>query len=285
MSDSIYISSSCIRAKKIADAVESLAIAGFDKIELSGGTHLYAHWLEDLLELKEKYNLTYRCHNYFPPPETSFVLNLSSSIDYEKSLTFIKKTLAISADLGADKFGLHAGFRIEPKVSELGKKISSANIMPYEEAFKRFQAGILELSQFALVQGVELYVENNVFSDANYRSFKGKNPFLLTHASEYKNNFVNQHYKLLLDVAHLKVSCKTLGLNFYQQLKVLTECSDYLHISDNNGLSDLNLGLKENSMLYQELRDLDLSGKTFTLEIYEDLKEIEYSYILLDRIL
>ena len=75
----IYISTSCIKNnKKIKTSVEELAINGFSNIELSGGTEPYDQMEYDLLELKDKYNLNYRCHNYFPPPIEPFVLNLAS---------------------------------------------------------------------------------------------------------------------------------------------------------------------------------------------------------------
>ena len=74
----IYISSSCVKNTKIKDSVEELATNGFKNIELSGGTEYYDNFENDLLELKDKYNLNYRCHNYFPPPKKHFVLNLAS---------------------------------------------------------------------------------------------------------------------------------------------------------------------------------------------------------------
>jgi sugar phosphate isomerase/epimerase len=75
-------------------------------------TQLYDDLLNDLLELKAKYNLTYRCHNYFPPPPKSFVLNLASLDDdiFQMSMDHAKKALELSESLGADKYGLHAGF-------------------------------------------------------------------------------------------------------------------------------------------------------------------------------
>ena len=59
----IYISSSCIPNVKIKDSVQALALNGFKNIELSGGTHYYEGFENDLLEPKHKYNLSYRCHN------------------------------------------------------------------------------------------------------------------------------------------------------------------------------------------------------------------------------
>ena len=74
----IFISTSCIKNNKIRDSVQELAENGFQNIELSGGTKFYENFENDLLELKDRYKLNYRCHNYFPPPKKPFVLNLAS---------------------------------------------------------------------------------------------------------------------------------------------------------------------------------------------------------------
>ena len=70
----IYISTACVRHKKISDSVKELAENGFLNIELSGGTDYYEGYIDDLLELQKKYKLNYICHNYFPPPKEHFVL-------------------------------------------------------------------------------------------------------------------------------------------------------------------------------------------------------------------
>ena len=70
----IFVSSACLRNKKIKDSVKELADNGFTNIELSGGTEYYDNFEVDLLNLKKDYNLNYQCHNYFPPPKNHFVL-------------------------------------------------------------------------------------------------------------------------------------------------------------------------------------------------------------------
>ena len=136
----IYISSSCIPSVKIKDSVQELASNGFNHIELSGGTNYYVGFEDDLLELKDKYNLSYLCHNYFPPPNEHFVLNLASLNDsiFKNSLDHIKKAISLSKVLGARKYGFHAGFLIDIDVSEIGKKISKTNLFSRQESVNRF---------------------------------------------------------------------------------------------------------------------------------------------------
>ena len=108
----IFISTSCIKNKLIKSSIEDLAINGFKNIELSGGTELYDDFEDDLFNLKEKYSLNYRCHNYFPPPKKHFVLNLASldNASFNNSFEHLKRVISLSKKLDSYKFGFHAGF-------------------------------------------------------------------------------------------------------------------------------------------------------------------------------
>ena len=46
------------------------------------------------------------------------------------------------------------------------------------------------------------------------------------------------NFKPLLDVGHLKVSSKTLGLNFKEEFDNFSKYTDFIQVSDNNGLKD-----------------------------------------------
>ncbi|WP_416305791.1 sugar phosphate isomerase/epimerase family protein [Neptunicella sp. SCSIO 80796] len=279
MSEQIYVSTSGIRTQRIGDAVRYLAQAGYRYIELSGGTKLYPELEADLISLKSEFALRYRCHNYFPPPATSFVMNLSSSGEtINRTLDQVKCCLALSQRLGADKLGIHAGFRIDPGVDELGQRISSRELLPYAQAVQRFQHNLKLLQELAMQQGIDLYIENNVYSLANKQSFQGENPFLLTHFDEYKQMQAQFPFKLLVDVAHLKVSCHSLGLAFETELAAMLAVSDYVHISDNDGTKDSNGPLSQDCSLYRLLKLADLSNKTFTLEVYGDITDVAESY-------
>ena len=121
----IYVSSSCSKQKKIGAAIRELAEHGFQDIELSGGTDYYEDYEDDIFDLKEKYNLNFLVHNYFPPPKEDFVLNLASLDDaiFERSFAHLCKAIQLSCLLGADKFGFHAGFYTDISVDEIGKAV------------------------------------------------------------------------------------------------------------------------------------------------------------------
>ncbi len=281
----IYISSSCVKHKKIKDSVQELVDNGFKEIELSGGTEYYDGFEDDLLELKEKYDLNFLCHNYFPPPKDHFVVNLASLNEevYSKTFEHLKKAIELSKNLGAKKFAFHAGFFMDIKVSEIGKKISNDNFFDKEKATQRFCNGFEELQK--LSSNVKLYVENNVFSATNYKTFSGDNIFMLTNSQEYSELKSKIDFDLLLDVAHLKVSSKTLGIDFENEFKKMIVISDYIHISDNDALHDLNHKLQKDSSLVELLKHQNLKNKDFTLEVYDSLTSIRKCYDLLQEVI
>ena len=273
-----FISSSCVKHQKISDSIKELKEHGFESIELSGGTKPYKEMVEDLKRAKFGEGLNLLLHNYFPPPAEDFVLNLASANDkvYQQSLEHCKRAIDLSVQLETGKFGFHAGFFIDIKVEEIGKKLSPSDITDKNEAFDRFCEAHELLKPFA-GDDLVLYVENNVFSKSNFESFKGTNPLMLTDLSGYHELKSRINFNLLLDVAHLKVSCLTLGGNFKDELEKLFAISDYIHVSDNDGLHDINTTFEKDTELFRLLSNLDWTDKTVTLEVYEPLDKVKES--------
>jgi sugar phosphate isomerase/epimerase len=280
----IYISSSCVKHTKIRDSVQELATNGFQNIELSGGTEYYEDFENDLLELKDKYNLNYRCHNYFPPPKEPFVLNLASLNDetFQMSFDHLQQAIALSNRLGADKFAFHAGFFIDIRLSEIGKKLSLDNLFDEKEAIERFCNAYSVIKKQA--KNVSLFIENNVFSKTNADTYDGENPFMMTNFNEYKSLKEIIDFNLLLDVAHLKVSAKTLRLDWEEEFENMISVSSYIHVSDNDGFHDLNNQLSKSSSLLSMLKQSDTKNKDFTLEIYDGMNAIKKSYEVLSEV-
>ena len=77
--------------------------------------------LKKLLSLKQKYSLNYRCHNYFPPPNDHFVMNLASDSDeiYKKTASVIQESIELSKNLDSKEYGFHAGFLTDITTSEI----------------------------------------------------------------------------------------------------------------------------------------------------------------------
>ena len=269
--------------KKIYYSVKELAENGFKNIELSGGTEYYDNFENDLLELKYKYNLNYRCHNYFPPPKDAFVLNLASLNDetFQRSLDHLYNAIDLTSKLGADKFGFHAGFFIDIKLNEIGKKLSKDDLFDKNQAIERFCEAYNTVKKKA--KNIKLYIENNVFSKSNFNTYRGENPFMMTNFKDYEYLKKKIDFSLLLDVAHLKVSAKSLGLDLNKEFEKMLDASEYVHISDNDGFHDQNKQLTDTSALYKILEKSNTSNKDFTLEVYEGIEKVKTSYDSLSK--
>ena len=122
----IFVSSACVQSATIRESLVTLAEAGFQEIELTGGTNYYANLERDLLELQDKHELTLQVHNYFPPPKKPFVVNLASTNEeiFRASIELCKKAIKISKKLGWKRHGVHAGFLIDFEPKYAGRKIN-----------------------------------------------------------------------------------------------------------------------------------------------------------------
>lgn len=280
----IYVSTACVRHKNIKDSVLELVNNGFFNIELSGGTNYYKSFEDDLVGLKETYNINFRCHNYFPPPVQPFVLNLASLENgiFDKSVQHCLAAIRLSKKLEARKIGFHAGFFINIGCDEIGKQVNKKSVFDRDKAIERFCSGFNLLKNEA--DGISLYIENNVFSAANRARYQSDNIFMLTSYADFLELKSQIDFNLLLDVAHLKVSAKTLGFDFTEELLNMMQASDYIHISDNDGLSDLNHEVVRESEMYVLLKQCDTQEKDFTLEIYGGMDKIKNTYAVIREI-
>lgn len=274
----IFVSSCCLKATRIADAVKALAAAGFRYIEVSGGTKYYPEWESDLLDLKQKYDLVYRAHNYFPPPKEDFVVNLASFDEdvVTKSTNLVEEAIAFSRKTGSAIYGMHAGFLVDISAKDIGKAIQGKDLNEGNKAVNLFCERVTAITNRH--QDVKFYLENNVLSPGNLKNFGGKNPVLCSNAKAIADLKKSLEFSLLLDVAHLKVSCTALGLNFIDEMNLLMNESDYIHLSDNDGQHDSNQEITAESELMQLLKKYDFAKKTVTVEVYGGLETLQRSY-------
>ena len=280
----IYISASFLHS----DLKKSLALLytnEFRHIELSGGFN-YSNCIEaDLMALKSEQNLSYRCHNYFPPAKEPFALNMASLNDdvYQKTLSYFKEAIRLSKSLGSEKFSIHAGFYFDVTADDLGNTVTKRRLFHRGKCLKRFCDGFNSLKDFT--EDIELYIENSVISSANLKAFNGENIAMLTNYKEYIELKKNIDFKLLLDVGHLKVSSNSLGLAFDDELDKMMAVSDYLHISDNNSLFDEHKPLLANSNLHKKLKGYNVKGKEIGFEMRAGITAIKNSYTIIKEML
>lgn len=261
----IFVSTGGIHSKSAAATAHDLYQHGIRAVELSGGVHSATQEV-DLHALPK--DLVLQVHNYFPPPPQPFVFNLASS-DQElatRSIEHVRNAMRLAVGLNRPVYSFHAGFRINPSVSELGAAISRRPLCNRGVAFNRFCENVLLLAEEARCEGVTLLVENNVLSAANMATF-GDDPLLLTHPDEMKAfmGTMPSNVGLLLDVAHLKVSARTLGFDPVAAHALVKPWIQAYHLSDNNGLADSNNAVTSDSWFWDVIKkDLDY----YSLEVY-----------------
>ncbi len=275
----IFVSTACVKAETISESVITLAKVGFKNIELSGGTKYYANYENDLLRLQDKYALNYQVHNYFPPSEKPFVLNLASMDDEicGQSIQLCKRAIRLSKRLGGKRYGVHAGFLIDIKPQEAGKRIGYKQLSDRKESLKRFSEGWKLISDEADGE-ITLYIENNVFSKTNSNTYKGRNPFLFSDFAGYLELKEFVSFRPLLDLAHLKVSSNSLGLNFISEVNKILPLTNYIHISDNDDFHDQNNEIKYDSNVLTCLKNFNFNDKTIVIEVYATLQQVQSSY-------
>lgn len=278
----VFISSSCIRENTLGGIISAINKINCTNIELSGGL-LYSHnLLEEIKKYKNQGN-TFLLHNYFPPPEVPFVFNLSSTGEIGvKSMQHAIKAIDWSKELGAKKLAFHAGFLIDIPVEQIGKPIDKQRRIPKAIAIENFKTRFNKLVAYA-GDDLQLYIENNVLSNENFLNFEQNNPFLFTDFESWKDITV-PGVKPLLDVAHLFVSCNSLGLDFEKNIIKINDMTDYIHISDNDGKSDLNRPIQKNGAIEKMLKSINIKDKTITLEIYSGVEGVKNTLALIDSL-
>jgi len=277
----IFVSTGGYKNQLPSQSINYLFNNGINNIELSGGL-FEENLLEKLLKLKNRIN--FQIHNYFPVPKIPFVLNLASLNEEVSALSMVHMETAIkwSAKLGSKSYSFHAGFLIDPRPNELGKKISNREINNREEGLSLFIERVNSLADFAKNEDVELLIENNVLSKKNYQEFNG-NPLLMVEPNEclIVMNNTPDNVNMLLDVAHLKVSANTLEFDPITSLNDINKWIKGYHFSDNDGLSDTNQMISESSWF---INNID-KNKSCVLEVYDiSVSKIKEQLLILNRL-
>lgn len=267
----LFISTGGFSSRTAYETCLELYTFGIKNFELSGGKPSL-NYLEEFKNFKN--DAKFSVHNYFPPPIEPFVLNLASQDNqiYELSRKHILNSIDLSKELNSNYYSFHAGFLIDPKVEELGRKVGVKKLSPRKQSLNLFIERVNEVAEYAERIGIEILLENNVISENNFLRFKS-NPFLMADTNEcveiMKNT--NSNVNLLVDVGHLKVSANSLG---FKKQDLLKRCSQWIkafHLSDNDGKRDSNNKVSFDSWFWPYInKELDY----YSLEIY-NTKPIE----------
>lgn len=261
----IYVSTGGFRDRTADKVSAELSRAGIEAVELSGGMYS-GTLLDDLQALAPE--IKFQIHNYFPPPADPFVLNLGS-LDPEvgeRSVAHIEQALEWCVALGGDRYSFHAGFLLDPKVDELGKRIPSRQLFERDKSIEIFVSRVTRLAEIAAEAGLALMIENNVLSAKNAQEFSA-NPLLMCDPQECLEimGSLPAGVMQLIDVAHLKVSANSLNFDPAQMFELCGDRIAGFHLSDNNGLEDSNKPFAEHAWFWPHLKpEVDY----YSVEVY-----------------
>lgn len=251
-----FISTGGFKNQYPSKTIEHLVANGFRNIELSGG--LYEDSILDKLISFSEEEIDLSIHNYFPAPKMPFVLNLASLDDeiFKKSFNHIEKSIELASKMPSKFYSFHAAYLIDPCHKTLGKEIPYRKTHDREASLELFLNSVSTLNERALNYGVKLYIENNVLTKTNLLNF-AENPLLMVDPEEI--NFVMRetpnNVSLLVDLAHLKVSANTLGLDKNEFLDQINPFAKAYHLSDNEGMIDNNMSFDQTAWFYGLLKN------------------------------
>ena len=237
--DNIYISTLAFKGEKIEDIIN---IAKENNLSLEFSSDI-PHMM-DMEQIFLAAPILKIPHNYFPAPEIPFVLNLASSNSdiRKKSIEHCKNGLMLAKKANAPFYSAHAGFCFDPSPDELGKKFTFKSDINKDKNKHFFLQSVEDILKTADKLGIDFLVENNVIASFNLRN-EDLNPLLCCDQEEINwlfTNITNNKLGLLLDTAHLKVSCQTLDISLHNELMAIQPFIRAIHHSDNNGLIDNN---------------------------------------------
>lgn len=240
----IYISSLAFKDFSV-DAISQVALENGFSIEFTSNIPHSEDLLKDFLRAPIKKMV----HNYFPTPKSPFVLNLASadSSIRDRSIQHCLKGLEYCKDSMAPFFAAHAGFCIDPRPEDLGGNFKKTSMLDREAHLDLFVQSLKKISPVAERMRIPFFFENNVLIKSNFSD--GINPLLCCESGEIKSvlDASNSPFiGFLLDTAHLKVSCRTLGIERDNEVLALEPIVGALHHSDNDSTVDNNKPLTSN---------------------------------------
>lgn len=251
----IYISTSFIQTDSIIEAVRQLSSIT-KNIELTGGCLYEKNLLDSLITLKQKEEINFLIHNYFPPPQSHSILNFADRS--KASRDFIKKSMQYIDTLGIPYYSIHAGFK---KTFELNNELLFESGDKKEFFIENVIDGIEWFSKTFSKQKIAL---ENLHPNNNSREC-----CFLVHIDEiiYVMNKAADIY-LLLDLGHLKISSTFLGFNYQEAAALLFEKYGHrileVHLSENNGYDDDHLLIHSDSIqpiILKEYADIIKNNK------------------------
>ncbi|SFB47851.1 Sugar phosphate isomerase/epimerase [Cohnella sp. OV330] len=206
----VYVSTSAIKEPFDLERVLNIyGDLGFKNIEL-GSSHTFRQDVREVItSLQNKYGFHYVVHNYFPPHETAFALNLSSLNESirRKSIEHAKAAIDLSFAIQSPIYSIHPGMISDPKEIAFftGFTFEEANNSEttYQKCFDKLVASCKELNEYAKQRGVKFAIENSGGHPAKYIYL------MMTRHHEFERlmkEIDDPNFGILFDIGHYHLS-------------------------------------------------------------------------------
>ena len=208
--------------EKISDVIPNMIEEGIKNIEISS-----FHPYEKDLDLK-KYNANILLHNFSPADNNDLLINLCSPKHSGEVISFIKRRILLTKELGQDYYSFHAGFRTD-KLGALGMQ---SNNLGKREAMDRMIQSMKEIVDFAEEKNVHIGVENH------FCTKEMKDNLILYDTRDWDEFFSkldSNYLHLHLDVGHLKISANENEFCPHNFLSYFGHKVKAVHVHDNTG--------------------------------------------------
>lgn len=251
-----YLSTSCFGRSYVSDAIRQCHEISPYRIEISAPHHYQpVGELEAILRNFREEGYAFTLHNYFPPPEESFVLNMASADEsgYTRTQALIKDALRLAVAAGSPLYGIHAGYLARANAESDGMFTFDDELSSYGEALDRAVVFVNDVAPDFARKGVHLLIENLFPSPKKRHSLFCS----LDEIDEFMKQ-VPDDVGLLLDLGHLNVSSQIMG--FDREAFIDGYLEKYagrlieVHLSENEGLKDEHLAVKQGSWQLEALK-------------------------------
>jgi len=265
-----YLSTSCFNGLSIVDAVKKCGELGVFNVELSAfHPHESLSYLGEQLSNFKLHGFNFALHNYFPPPQENFVLNIASNDDEIQKLNWrlVKNAFSLATEIDARLYGIHAGYLADGFALDNGMFQFSGAQCDYKHSLENAASFVRKAANLFDQEGVAFLLENLFPSEHGQYS-------LFCTFQEIKDfmGIVPESVGLLLDLGHLNISSCVLEFSKYEFLdKILSEYGDRIfeiHFSENNGKIDEHLPLTKDSWQLDALNKIQTVRTSNCKRIY-----------------
>jgi sugar phosphate isomerase/epimerase len=250
----VYVSTTYFGdGSKVQDALEDLEKLKIKNIELGSN-----HASSNLNKLKLSKVNNYIVHNYFPPQEKDFILNIASDSSKvrKKSIRFIQNTINWCQKKGIKYYTIHPGFFAEA-ISQLGHSGKNRNFdLKFLTSSPKNRKQTLEETIKVITDLYRLSNDKVQLLIENQGSQTSKNVTIFDSIEELQllKKAVGERLKFNFNLAHATLSGT--DLNESKVFQYVFKNSPFFEVSEIKGIYDSHLPLRpDNGRILQLIKN------------------------------